>query len=188
MHFASVAHCLFHCSVFTVLFVLPLYVFNKLCAKWCLTLGQIKLTFGNQVFLHFQRSCKHDMAVFFTCKILYWHTTCFQLADKTVIFSCFLCLQVLAYLTLCRNHMSTIPVSFMKWPFVYKQVSCCCSQCQSKMKINLCLNGFRLVTVNRKFYFQSVQNLSDDVKVTWIFSYFYLGVFEKVKNFYIFLS
>jgi len=36
--------------------MLPLYVFNKLCAKchMVLTLGQIKLTFGNLVFLNFR--------------------------------------------------------------------------------------------------------------------------------------
>jgi len=38
----------FSVSVFTVLFMLPLYVFNKLCAKWGLHLGKlITLTFGN---------------------------------------------------------------------------------------------------------------------------------------------
>jgi len=39
--FPDVAHCLFYWSVFTVLCMLPLYVFNKLCAKWCLHLSKL---------------------------------------------------------------------------------------------------------------------------------------------------
>ena len=41
-----------------------------------------------------------------------------------------------------------------------------CIQCQRKMKMNLYFNAFWLVAVNFKLCFWSVQNLSDDAKVT----------------------
>jgi len=46
--YPNIANCLYCQCVFTVFFMLPLYVF-KLCAKcqMVLTLGQIKFTFGN---------------------------------------------------------------------------------------------------------------------------------------------
>ena len=53
--------------------------------------------------------------------------------------------------------------------------------------MNQYLNAFWLGTVNCKHCFWSVQNLSDDAKVT-VDKHFYLGVFEKDKNFGIFLS
>jgi len=62
-------------------------------------------------------------------------------------------------------------------------VSCYCSQCRRKMKMNLHVNAFSIATVICKFCFWSVQNLSDDAKVTVHFSgNFIKGSFEKVKT------
>ena len=64
---------------------------------------------------------------------------------------------------------------------------CYCIQCRCKMKMTLYLNALQQ-TASSAFEVFKIWVMIGAVTHCWFFTYFYLGIFEKVRNFGILLS